>query len=78
MFSGLYVKGVSENFAVLGASVYWWYKMIQLTWIFRCFSGLVVGLAVGCKSGPPSWAPPSPEQFPPPWERSNIRCGFVW
>ena len=34
--------------------------------------------AVGCKSGPPSWAPPSPEQFPPPWERSNIRCGFVW
>ena len=34
--------------------------------------------AEGCKSGPPSWAPPSPEQFPPPWERSNIRCGFVW
>ena len=32
---------------------------------------------VGCKAGSPSWAPPSSEQFPPPWERCLNGLLFV-
>ena len=32
---------------------------------------------VGCKAGSPSWAPPSSEQFPPPWERGLNGLLFV-
>ena len=37
---------------------------VDKCWGRRFFVGHIK--AVGCKSGPPSWAPPSPEQFPPP------------
>ena len=33
--------------------------------------------SVGCKAGSPSWAPPSSEQFPPPWERCLNGLLFV-
>ena len=33
--------------------------------------------AVRCKAGSPSWAPPSSEQFPPPWERCLNGLLFV-
>ena len=34
-------------------------------------------IRVGCKAGSPSWAPPSSEQFPPPWERCLNGLLFV-
>ena len=34
-------------------------------------------IGVGCKAGSPSWAPPSSEQFPPPWERCLNGLLFV-
>ena len=60
-----------------------WKKKLQNLSSAQCscdwhFKGKYISRrGVGCKAGSPSWAPPSSEQFPPPWERCLNGLLFV-